>query len=381
LPGRLLCLLAVAMGRQVVVQDGELPGLAQRSPYNQCGWLSRRTVNQNHPELYDKGMKRPAEALLEGPEASSRLQGRSTSVVLESLVESASATHASTSASGKLPLVSVIVPTYNRPRALRLSLLSLAQQSMLPSEVLIADDGSGDETKAQIEELQVQLEDAFPIRHVWQEDIGFRKPRILNETVRQATGDYLIFIDGDCMAHRDFVRSHVAMSSPDSILSGKRVDIGRRLTEQLLGKGHPIVTLRPILVWDAVAGGEVKSRKVEEAIRIENALLRKALHRDRITDDGVWGCNFSIYKDLFYAINGCDEDFLDGSIEDNDLGIRVLNQGKRVRSVRNYAVIFHLWHKSSWSFENEKYQHNLAILKQRIANREPRCRNGIRKIV
>jgi glycosyltransferase involved in cell wall biosynthesis len=276
---------------------------------------------------------------------------------------------------------SVIVPTYNRPQALRLSLLSLSQQSLLPSEVLIADDGSGDETKALIEELQVKLEHEFPIKHVWQEDIGFRKPRILNEAVRQATGEYLIFIDGDCMAHRDFVRSHINMSSSDAILSGKRVDIGRKLTERLMERGHPIVSLRSILVWDAVTGGEIKSRKVEEAIRIENSLLRRLLHRDRITDDGVWGCNFSLYKDLFYAINGCDEDFLDGSIEDNDLGIRVLNQGKRVRSVRNYAIIFHLWHKSSWSFENEKYQHNLAILKRRIANREPRCLNGIKKTV
>ena len=262
-----------------------------------------------------------------------------------------------------------------------LSLLSLAQQSMPPFEVLIADDGSGGETKAQIEELQVQLEHAFPIKHVWQEDIGFRKPRILNETVRQATGDYLIFIDGDCMAHRDFVRSHVAMSSPCAILSGKRVDIGRKLTERLLKEGRPIVTFRPSLAWDAIFGSGIRSRKVEEALRIENGLLRKALHRDRINDDGVWGCNFSLYKELFYAINGCDEDFLDGSIEDNDLGIRVLNQGKQVRSVRNYAIVFHLWHKSSWSFENEKYQHNLAILKRRIANKEPRCLNGIRKTV
>jgi glycosyltransferase involved in cell wall biosynthesis len=275
--------------------------------------------------------------------------------------------------------ITVIVPTYNRPKALELSLRSLSLQSLLPNEVMIADDGSGPETQETVLRLADELKDRFPVRHVWQEDIGFRKPRILNETVRQATGDYLIFIDGDCMAHRDFVRSHVAMSSPDSILSGKRVDIGRRLTEQLLGKGHPIVTLRPILVWDAVAGGEVKSRKVEEAIRIENALLRKALHRDRITDDGVWGCNFSIYKDLFYAINGCDEDFLDGSIEDNDLGIRVLNQRKRVRSVRNYAIVFHLWHQSSWSFENEKYQHNLAILKRRIEKKEEFCSNGIVK--
>jgi GT2 family glycosyltransferase len=104
------------------------------------------------------------------------------------------------------------------------------------------------------------------------------------------------------------------------------------------------------------------------------------LHRDRITDDGVWGCNFSLYKDLFYAINGCDEDFLDGSIEDNDLGIRVLNQGGKLRSVRNFAIIFHLWHKSSWSFQNEKYLHNLAIMHSRIANKEKQCTNGIRMI-
>jgi len=260
-----------------------------------------------------------------------------------------------------------------------LSLLSLAQQTLLPSEVLIADDGSGDETKKEIARLQGELKHLFPIKHVWQEDIGFRKPRILNETVRQSTGDYLVFIDGDCMAHRDFVRSHVAMSSPDSILSGKRVDIGRKLTERLLEKGRPIVTLRPILVWDAIFGGEIKSRKVEEAIRIENGVLRRALHRDRITDDGVWGCNFSLYKDLFYGINGCDEDFMDGSIEDNDLGVRVLNQGNKLRSVRNFANIFHLWHKSSWSFENTKYQHNLSIMKRRIENKEKFCINGIVK--
>jgi GT2 family glycosyltransferase len=71
---------------------------------------------------------------------------------------------------------------------------------------------------------------------------------------------------------------------------------------------------------------------------------------------------------------------MDGSIEDNDLGIRVLNQGKRVRSVRGLAVIFHLWHQTSWSFENEKYQHNLAILKRRIELKEPYCRNGIRRL-
>ena len=276
--------------------------------------------------------------------------------------------------------ITIIVPTYNRPQALMLCLRSLAMQSLLPDEIMIADDGSGQETRDTIRRLTEELKGSFPIRHIWQEDIGFRKPKILNEAVRQSTGDYLIFIDGDCMAHRQFVLSHVKFSAPYSILSGKRVDIGRDLTEKLLKRGHAIVSLRPVLVWDALFGRAIRSRKVEEAIRIENGMLRRALHRDRITDDGVWGCNFSLYKELFYAINGCDEEFLDGSIEDNDLGIRVLNQGKKIRSVRNYANIFHLWHKSSWSFENEKYQHNLAIMRRRIENREKQCRNGIRVI-
>lgn len=273
---------------------------------------------------------------------------------------------------------SVIVPTYNRPQALKLCLLSLAGQSVKPFEVLIADDGSGPETRQTVTLLQEELKGAFPIRHVWQEDAGFRKPRILNETVRQAAGDFLVFIDGDCMAHKHFLRAHIEASGTEVISSGKRVELGKDLTERLLREGKPVVSLGPFLLCDALNGGEIRSRKVEEAIRIRNGFLRKALHRDRITDDGVWGCNFSLYKDLFYSINGCDEDFVDGSIEDNDLGIRVLNSGGTVRSVRNLAIIFHLWHRSSWSFENEKYQHNLAIMKRRIANKEKQCRNGIR---
>ncbi len=275
--------------------------------------------------------------------------------------------------------ITVIVPTYNRPRELACCLKSLARQSVLPDEVLIADDGSGEETRSLIERMTIELRDSFPVRHVWQEDIGFRKPRILNETVRQATGDYLVFIDGDCMAHKHFVRAHASMGGRDTILSGKRVDLGRTLSERILQDGKIVNTFTWTLLKDAMWGARPRSRKVEEAIVIRNAAFRKLLHRDRITDDGVWGCNFSLYRDLFYDINGCDEDFLDGSIEDNDLGIRVLNQGKKLRSVRNLAVIFHLWHKSTWDFQNPKYQHNLAILRRRIEKREPHCLNGIVK--
>jgi hypothetical protein len=272
--------------------------------------------------------------------------------------------------------LSVIVPTYNRPQALKLSLLSLARQSMPPSEVLIADDGSTSETRDTVLEMQQTLKDAFPIKHVWQEDIGFRKPKILNETVRQSTGDYLVFIDGDCMAHRHFLRAHVEHSDPSTILSGKRVDLGRQLTEQLLHEGTILNALNLRLLLDSSRKG--RSRKVEEAFQIRNPLLRSLMHRNFIPDDGVWGCNFSLSKQLFIDINGCDEDFLDGSLEDNDLGIRVLNQGKQVRSVRGLAIVFHLWHPSSWSFESAKYQYNLKKIRQRIDNKETICANGIK---
>jgi len=221
------------------------------------------------------------------------------------------------------------------------------------------------------------LKTVFPIKHVWQEDIGFRKPRILNETVRQAKGDYLVFIDGDCMAHRHFIRAHVEQSDPASILGGKRVEIGRHLTEQLLKEGVVLNSFNLRLVLDSLAGN---SRKVEEAIQLKNPLLRRLMHRDQIAYDGIWGCNFSLYKNLFMDINGCDEDFLDGSLEDNDLGIRVLNQGKQIRSVRGLAIVLHLWHPSSWSFEGEKYRYNQQIIKRRIELKETFCKNGIKKL-
>jgi hypothetical protein len=268
----------------------------------------------------------------------------------------------------------LVVPTYNRPLELLLSLRSLARQSVPPGEVVVADDGSGEETRRAVRRFAESPGCPFPIRHVWQEDIGFRKPRILNEAVRCATGDYLIFLDGDCMAHRHFVREHLRGAAPDAILGGKRVELGRELSARLLARGETATCLSFRLLLDSLSGS---TRKGEEAILLRPPFLRRLLRRDRIADDGIWGCNFSIPRELFYRINGCDEDFLDGSIEDNDLGIRVLNSGGQVRSVRALAVVFHLWHPPSWNFGGEKYLHNRRILERRIANRETRCGNGI----
>jgi glycosyltransferase involved in cell wall biosynthesis len=269
---------------------------------------------------------------------------------------------------------SVIVPTYNRPGELLLVLRSLARQSRLPDEVVVADDGSGEETRRTVEEFARSPECAFPVRHAWQEDRGFRKPMILNEAVRRSSGDYLVFIDGDCIAHPRFLASHLTLAEPRSILGGRRVELGKALSARLLEREESYPGSLWSLLWDSIAGD---TRRVEEAVRMAAPALRKLLHRDRISDNGIWGCNFSIPRALFFEINGCDEEFTDGSIEDNDLGIRVLNGGGRVRSVRALAIVFHLWHAATWGFGSEKYLQNRRILERRIALKEARCLRGI----
>jgi hypothetical protein len=274
---------------------------------------------------------------------------------------------------------SVIVATYNNPKALNLCLLSLAAQTVLPDEVLIGDDGSNAETRNAILEFQKKHKNLFSVKHLWHEDDGFRKPKIMNDAVRESSGDYLIFIDGDCIAHRNFIRAHLDRSEPGTLLQGRRVEIGEQLTERLLQREQIINRFTPLLLWDA-AFGRKKSRKVEEALQIKNPLLRRLLHRDKIACYGLLGCNFSVHKNLFLDVNGYDEDFK-YAVEDNDVGIRVLNQGGKIKSVRGLAIVFHLWHRVRWEATNEKYLRDQEILQGRIANKEKYCRNGINKLL
>jgi glycosyltransferase involved in cell wall biosynthesis len=273
---------------------------------------------------------------------------------------------------------SVIVATYNRPRYLRLCLMSLAASSVLPSEVLIADDGSTRETTDTVLELKESLKHVFPVVHVRQEHEGCRKQKIVNEAVRQSTGDYLIFTDGDCMVHRHFMRVHIGESDPNAILTGQRTQIGKRLTDKLLENGTVLNSLTFELLMDFV---KRESHHSKESFMIKSRLLRRLLKKDNVKPTtAVIGCNCSIYKDLFMDINGYDEDFLGFGDEDADLGVRVINRGKFIKSVRNLAIVFHLYHPGTWDMTTDKFRHNAMIKQRRIENKEAFCKNGIKKL-
>ena len=137
-----------------------------------------------------------------------------------------------TSQLGAPELITVLLATYNWPQSLALCLHSLNDQTDCQFEVLIADDGSSAATADLIQTFTSIAR--FPIQHVWQEDIGFRKARILNTAIERAQGTYLVFLDGDCMVQPDFIARHRQLAQSGHLVTGSRVLLNAKLTEQII---------------------------------------------------------------------------------------------------------------------------------------------------
>jgi len=238
-------------------------------------------------------------------------------------------------------IVSVIVTTYQQPHLLRRCLLALSLQSHTDFELLIADDGSDLRTRAVIAEAPSIGNRA--ITHLWQPDNGFRKTAILNRAILNARGDYLVFLDGDCIAHPDFVREHIAMAARGYYLNGSLIRLGRALSDR--------VTEASIHSGDAFRAAWL----IREGRRIDRRYLRLALGRElRCTLNRksptrlYWlGSNASCFRDDAVAVNGFDTRFGYG-FEDGDFGARLERRGVTPRTVRWTANALHLWHERPW---------------------------------
>jgi glycosyltransferase involved in cell wall biosynthesis len=233
--------------------------------------------------------------------------------------------------SSRFPRTSLIIATYNWKEALALVLASVRAQTALPGEVLIADDGSRDDTREFI--ARETLAYPVPLRHVWQEDAGFRKGRIVNEAMARAKGDYLIAIDGDMMVHPEFVRSHLRFALRGWYIQGSRMMLGETATARTLAASR------------RVAG--VLSRDARNRINGIHAPILSLLsrgepgpiHRTR-------GCNISYWRDDIVRVNGYNEDMEGWGREDTELVARLMNSGVRRRNLKFAAVAYHLHHRS-----------------------------------
>lgn len=265
--------------------------------------------------------------------------------------------------------VSMIVSTYNQPDWLYLSLFSLLHQSRSDFEVVVADDGSGPETAEVIRRLQPQF--AGRLRHVWHADNGFRKNIILNEAVRQATGDYLIFIDGDIVARDDFVDNHLRLSAPGRFLSGGCL--------RLTGAVSSAVTEKAIASGDVFRtrflrrAGQPWTTKFIKLVGFGRASrMLDAVTPTRATFNGM---NSSMWRTDFYRVNGFDERMAYGGC-DREIGERLENNAVTGRQCRYSLACLHLDHGRPY-VRRELIAENLKIRRDVQARRLRWTEHGI----
>ena len=267
--------------------------------------------------------------------------------------------------------ISVIVSTYNRPDALRLVLDSLCRQTDQNFEVDIADDGSKKETRDLIASF-VKASSGIPIRHFWQEDKGFRKARILNKAASGANGEYLIFIDGDCVVPPDFVSEHRSLAEPGYMVAGSRILTGEAFAKDILtGKTNLFSSgfwSLPNLI--RLARAKAVNRWLP-ALSLPLGVLRKAKPRSWKT---VRGCNWGVWRRDYEAVDGVDESFEGWGGEDSDIVIRLLNSGVRVKSGRMCSYVLHLWHPE---FSRHNSERNFQIVYERLRNGVTKPEKGI----
>lgn len=269
-----------------------------------------------------------------------------------------------------MPAASVIVSTYNRPEHLRRCLEGFRHQTAADFEILVADDGSGPETAAVVAEAAKTL--PVPVRHVWQEDRGFRKCRVLNQALREAASDYLIYTDSDCVPERRFVEMHLRYRRPGRVLSGRSVKWSERRSRgvdaRAIARGAH-ARLGPRDVLENLRG---ENRYIWLGIYLPGDLGFRLAQRLK-TNRSTRGGNMSVWKADLERVNGWNEDFESWGLEDVEIGLRLRRAGLELVTVTNKALNFHLWHpegdKSSRSARNaynETKKHGLAW-----------CRNGL----
>lgn len=234
--------------------------------------------------------------------------------------------------------LSVQVPTYNRPRALDAVLQGYLRQSDLDFELIVADDGSGDETRQVVQRFQASA--PFPVRHVWHSDEGFRLAGIRNRAIAATSAEYLLLTDGDCIPLRHHVARHKALAEPGWFVAGSRVYLDHSLTNEIEhGITHPGL-------WEPLDWLRFRARG--RVTRLGPLMTLPARSRWRRWQPGRWEriktANLGVWRPDLLAVNGFDESFEGWGLEDTDLLLRLTRHGLNHKSGRYAVPVLHLWH-------------------------------------
>lgn len=241
---------------------------------------------------------------------------------------------------------SLVTPTYNWPEALELLLLSVKAQSVLPDEVIVADDGSTMDTTILIQHFQKDF--PVPLIHVRHEDNGNRKPMIMNKAIAQSNYAYIIEIDGDIIMHKDFIKDHLSMAQENTFLYGSRVNIQKGYLKTLFDTKQ--------IYFNYFSKGIKKRNRTLRIPFIANLAKNENTRSSKLR-----GCNMSFWKKDFIAVNGFNENLVGWGIDDSELIQRMLNNGVTGKRIKHKGIVYHIYHKEQ---DKSQVHLNLEIEKQ-----------------
>ena len=267
---------------------------------------------------------------------------------------------------------SIIISTYNSTEWLAKVLHGYNNQTYRLFEVVIADDGSNQETFDLIEKIQKEV--FYPIVHVWHEDNGFQKSQILNKAIEKCNTPYIIMSDGDCIPRLDFVEVHVKHRKQGLFLSG----------------GYFML---PMNISKLISDEDIYEGRCFDLKWLKSNGLKMSFKNNKLTATGFkswllnlltptnasWnGHNASGWKKDIMAINGFDERMQYGG-QDRELGERLSNYGLKSKQIRYSAICVHLDHPRSYKTQ-ESINKNIEIRKNIKSKNSTWTDHGIHKM-
>lgn len=256
--------------------------------------------------------------------------------------------------------ISLIVTTYNWKEALAVTLKSIKTQTLLPFEVIVADDGSRNDTK---ELIDLYAKD-YPVKliHSWQEDHGFRLAASRNKAIAKAKGDYIVVVDGDLYLPSKFIESHSKAAKKGCFVQGGRVLLGPEVSQKVLIGGY---------LPNLFSAG-IKNRHN----MLESTILSKLFTKIRNNDKSTRGCNFALWRQDAIEVNGYNESFVGWGREDSEMVIRLLNKGLNRIYLKFKGVGYHIFHHET---SRDMLEENDLIYRKAINENLNTCQNGLDK--
>jgi GT2 family glycosyltransferase len=242
-----------------------------------------------------------------------------------------------------------------------LAIISALEQTRLPDEIVIADDGSRKETAVLIREMKKTS--AVPIIHTWQPDAGFRVMLARNNAVAASTGEYLIFLDGDCFLNKYFVEDHLSFAQENCYVCGTRVNIREQRKEYILRTGDRRITF---FSWGTT--------KKFHAIR--SRWLAKCRKRG-----GMASANFAVWRSDFEKVNGFNERLIGCCGEDYELACRLNDIGIPMKKMVHLGIAYHFDHpRRDHNIRWEDKEGRLGKFMEQIRSEEKgRCKIGLNR--